>query len=261
MAHLVLPMFSSFDKFKEEPSVGNMVKVVLDTPAEDPVNPKKIESLKNNNRGVKLKNLLPSTKLSMPSNFFEEEKSEQESNKIQVADLLYYQKIWERIDEKLFYPGIFVVNELYGVVRFKLHLKKDGTLASHYFKIDAPNKHLRVFVELVVKSALSDPLHQNHWVAAERSLDVEFDFDMFHTLGAEDRRLGGVSVEELYFYRKAFNPSAHPIKKAIPILGPPMIDLVATYNWLSGRGKRLKREQKIGLQKLLAENEKALKSL
>ncbi len=234
-----------------KPSIKSFKVELKQEPAEQP--PKKFS----------LRDLMPSSVLSQENlNKKDLKKSNLHKTKETIKSITFYKRLWDKVESKLSYPGVFNANEIYGDVQINLRFKQNGTLDSHFLQTSSANEHLSSYVKLIILKSFEKPLHHKFWHKESRLhyLKFYFEFDLRKNPNTGESRLGAVNNTSLSFYRKRYNPSMHPLKKALPILGGGgMVDLVEVYNILSGQKKRNRIAQKKALRAFKKENDQAYK--
>ncbi len=212
-------------------------------------------------RHLKLKNLLPRFGIGQPSrkatglqgveeNWEDDVSSfaNQMDTKTQLETMHFYQQVWNKINEKFYYP--IELAELYisGDVVVHVEVDRRGTFKGQLLKIQATNPLLEAFVLGVVMQGLKLPLQERFWHTDEKLIPLSLTFHFGTYIDKIVEPKGGALKNRLQFERfvrmePKLNKTVrdffieHKIPPLIPIPGGAMLDVVLAVQILQSIGK------------------------
>lgn len=236
-------------KLKEEPLVKKEKKVSVSK-----ISKSKLASTPKTGQ-IKLKNLLPGANFNSKDMFKHTQRQQELQKELVIEDLSFYQAVWARINSKFYYPDIFNILFLSGVVSTEIYVNQDGSLSRYIIDVKDANEDMEAFVKAILVEALHSPMHRDFWMKNKKDkteevrLILNFHLDMLKLAPPNSTYSEGhVNRRELFFYRRVFNPKANAVSRTLPFLGGGgMVDVVYIFNALSGR---LKKIYKLNMKKL-----------
>jgi hypothetical protein len=177
-----------------------------------------------------------------------------------IEQTQFYLKIWERINESMYYPEIFVKSIIEGGCQISFFVKPDGTIDAKPKLISGSNDYINSLSSAIIQHALRTPLHPRFHNNAQKLFKFTGDFTFYISyIPGEVKHPPKVpkAGEYFYFYEQRLNLEKSSIKKAMPkFLNGGMLDLVYTYKALTGK---LKKEKEEDLKKLKLVHQKHLR--
>lgn len=220
------------------------------------------QSTSSSLKKIKLKNLLPRFGLGKPrkqtaigSSQVEESNDDAVSGfanqmdvKTQMETMHFYREVWNKINEKFYYP--LELAELYisGDVVIHVEVDRKGTFKGQLLKIQATNPLLEAFVLGVVMQGLKLPLQERFWYVEDKLIPLSLTFHFGTYYDGYKEAKGGALKNRLQFERYVrMEPKInktirdfiveHRIPPLIPIPGGAMLDVVMAVQILQSIGK------------------------
>lgn len=210
---------------------------------------------------ISLKNFVPKFGIGKPRLGPAEPNQQMESNEDEVSGFAngmdfkthletmhFYQAVWNKINEKFYYPLELADLYINGDVLVHIEVDKRGTFNGRLLKLQASNPLLEAFTLAVVFKGLKFPLNERFWHTTDAliPLSLHFHFDIYHQ-GYKDAE-GGLLKNHLRFERHVQKDPKimkqvrdfmleYKIPLIIPIPGGAMLDVVQAVQLIRSIGK------------------------
>jgi len=168
--------------------------------------------------------------------------------KTHMETMHFYQAVWNKINEKFYFPLELADMYIDGDVTVHIEVDKRGTFKGRLLKIQASNPLLQAFALAVVFKGLKFPLNERFWHSSEAliPLSLQFHFEIY--LEGDKISQGGLLKNHLRFERYVQkDPKVvkqvrdfmleYKIPMIIPIPGGAMLDVVQAVQLIRSIGK------------------------
>lgn len=147
-----------------------------------------------------------------------------------LADYSYLERIYERVNNNLFYPGIFAYNNIFGTVNARLVIDSFGNCNWQMTQINSTNVNLKVYILSVLKKTCMQDLKLVTQLRKQLNIDLSFSFELTERSVDKNEDNKMIIGNVLHFYRNSAKSMLEwnlgPLKGMFPL---PYVQLDITW--------------------------------
>lgn len=152
-----------------------------------------------------------------------------------ISDYPILEKIYQRVSNNLYYPGVLAYHKIFGIVKARLVITRTGHCDWHHTQIHAEDKHLKVYILSLLKKTCKQDLKLVTQLRESLNVDMVFNFDLTESPEGLSKSDNYIIGNVLNFYRNYHSSKMEwnlgPFRGLFPI---PAVSLDFTWlknNW------------------------------